>query len=50
MAEGLIAQQRPPFAYGNDMAPGDRGVIVHRMFNPSCDDFDCLGCALRAPS
>lgn len=40
MAEGLIAQHRPPFAYGNDAAPGDWGVIVHHMFNPSRGDFD----------
>jgi hypothetical protein len=33
MAEGLSAQQRPPFASGNDTAPGDWGVIVHHMFN-----------------
>jgi hypothetical protein len=31
MAEGLSAQQRPPFAYGNDTAPDDWGVIVHHM-------------------
>lgn len=40
MAEGLSAQHRPPFAYGNDTAPGDWGVIVHHMFNPSRGDFD----------
>lgn len=40
MTEGLIAQHRPPFAYGNDPAPGDWGVIVHHMHNPSRDDFD----------
>lgn len=38
MAEGLSAQQRPPFAYGNDTVPGDWGVIVHHMFNR--DDYD----------
>ncbi|MER7204125.1 hypothetical protein [Streptomyces sp. CB01635] len=40
MAEGLSAQHRPPFAYGNDTAPGGWGVIVHHMFNPSRDDYD----------
>ncbi|MGW4518109.1 hypothetical protein ACWEO4_40630 [Streptomyces sp. NPDC004393] len=40
MAEGLAAQHRPPFAYGNDTVPGDWGVIVHHMFNPSRDDYD----------
>ncbi|GEC04532.1 hypothetical protein SSP24_21870 [Streptomyces spinoverrucosus] len=40
MTEGLIAQHRPPFAYGNDAAPGDWGVIVHPMFNPARGEFD----------
>jgi hypothetical protein len=40
MTEGLIAQHRPPFAYGNDPAPGDWGAIVHPMSNPSRNDFD----------
>ncbi|MFJ1973799.1 hypothetical protein ACIO93_34645 [Streptomyces sp. NPDC087903] len=40
MAEGLSAQRRPPFAYGNDATPGDWGVIVHHMFNPSHDGYD----------
>ncbi|MGW7360390.1 hypothetical protein ACWGI0_28080 [Streptomyces sp. NPDC054802] len=40
MVEGLIAQHRPPFAYGSNVAPGEWGVIVHHMDNPSRDDFD----------
>ncbi|WP_405778698.1 hypothetical protein [Streptomyces sp. NBC_00859] len=40
MSEGLTVRHRPPFAHGNDPAPGDWGVIVHPMYNPSRDDFD----------
>ncbi|MQY40008.1 hypothetical protein SRB17_80370 [Streptomyces sp. RB17] len=40
MAAGLSARRRPPFAHGNDPAPGDWGVIVHHMFNPSQGDYD----------
>lgn len=40
MADGLSAQHRPPFAYGNDTAPGDWGMLVHPMFNPSRNDYD----------
>lgn len=53
MTEGLIAQHRPPFAYGKDPEPGDWGVIVHHMYNPSRDDFGwstTASCATRAPS
>ncbi|WP_265690353.1 hypothetical protein [Streptomyces griseolus] len=39
MAEGLITQHRPPFARG-DVAPGEWGVVVHHMHNPSRDGFD----------
>ncbi|MGW7381415.1 hypothetical protein [Streptomyces sp. NPDC054794] len=39
MAEGLSALHRPPFAYGPDAAPGDWGVIVHHMLNPSRGEF-----------
>jgi len=38
MLRGTSAQQWPPFAYGNDTASGDWGVIVHHMFNR--DDYD----------
>ncbi|MGX9888606.1 hypothetical protein [Streptomyces sp. NPDC002276] len=38
MTEGLSSRQRPPFAYGNDTAPGGWGVIVHHMFG--LDDYD----------
>ncbi|WP_330296997.1 hypothetical protein [Streptomyces sp. NBC_00503] len=40
MTDGLIAQHRPPFAHGGNVAPGEWGVIVHHMHNPSRDDFD----------
>lgn len=40
LAEGLSAQHRPPFAYGNAPAPGDWGVIVHHMFNPARNDYE----------
>jgi len=40
LAEGLSAQHRPPFASGNDTAPGDWGVIVHHMFNPARNDYE----------
>ncbi|NED77825.1 hypothetical protein G3I51_37035 [Streptomyces sp. SID9944] len=40
MTAGLSARHRPPFAHGDDAAPGDWGVIVHHMFNPSQGDFD----------
>ncbi|MFC9620145.1 hypothetical protein ACFTXM_09145 [Streptomyces sp. NPDC056930] len=40
MAEGLIALHRPPFAHGSNVAPGEWGVIVHPMHNPSRDEFD----------
>ncbi|MFG3223826.1 hypothetical protein ACGF07_03440 [Kitasatospora sp. NPDC048194] len=39
MAEGLVALHRPPLAHGNDPAPGDWGVIVHSLHNPSRDDY-----------
>ncbi|MGW3099676.1 hypothetical protein ACWDCC_40260 [Streptomyces sp. NPDC001102] len=40
MAEGLSAQRRPPFAYGNDTTPGGWGVIVHHISNPAHEDYD----------
>ncbi|MCX3063622.1 hypothetical protein [Streptomyces beihaiensis] len=40
LANGLIAQHRPPFARGGDVPPGEWGVIVHHMHDPSRDDFD----------
>ncbi|MFJ6486718.1 MULTISPECIES: hypothetical protein [unclassified Streptomyces] len=40
MAEGLIAQHRPPFAQGSSVGLGEWGVIVHHMYNG--DDFDLI--------
>ncbi|MGW3074325.1 MULTISPECIES: hypothetical protein [unclassified Kitasatospora] len=39
VADGLIAQRRPPFARGADPAPGDWGVIVHPLFDHARDDY-----------
>ncbi|MFE7277571.1 hypothetical protein [Streptomyces sp. NPDC057623] len=49
MTEGLVAQHRPPFAYGPAPASGDWGVVVHHMFNPSRDDFDDIDYRLLCP-
>ncbi|WP_416873174.1 hypothetical protein [Kitasatospora sp. SC0581] len=40
VADGLTARHRPPFARGEEPAPGEWGVIVHPMLNPSRNDYD----------
>ncbi|ELS57701.1 hypothetical protein [Streptomyces viridochromogenes] len=34
MTDGLIAQHRPPFAHGNDPAPGEAPVRDRPVFTP----------------
>lgn len=40
LTEGLVARHRPPFAQGGEVAPGEWGVIVHHLHEPSREDFD----------